>query len=91
MESATGTMQMTEIEALLGSVALPHEVESIRAELGEDSDRLPALWIMIQLRPGAIKQRADIKKITDFGGELQRMLLAHGFGGFPYLRLVDAA
>jgi hypothetical protein len=91
MDNASTTMPMAEIEALLKAVTLPPEIEAIHAELGEDSEGLPALWIMIQLKPGAVKERGDIKKITDFGGELQRKLLVSGFGGFPYLRRVEAA
>jgi|GEM_PF-3645323 len=73
------------------SITLPSEVREIRLESGKDYGGGPALWINIVLAPGAVAKRSEIKKITDFGSNLQTRSLHDGLTAFPYFKLEAAA
>lgn len=91
MDTAGTSPDMAKAQEILKSLSLPPEITEVRAELGQDSSGSEALWIVIRIAAGAVKQRSDIKKITDFAGKIQTKLIHSGIGGFPYLKLEEAA
>lgn len=90
-QSRTIEEEQAKADELLAELDLPPEISSVRAELAEDSSGETALWVVLHLAPNAVKARSDIKKITDFAGDVQVRLLHSGISAFPYIKLEEAA
>lgn len=91
MGVSSANLDIEKAREILKTLALPPEISAVRAEYGEDSSGSTALWIIVRLAAGAVAKRSDVKKITDFTGDVQTQLLHSGIELFPYVKLEDAA
>ncbi len=76
---------------IVSGIQLPPEVSGIDLKTGPDHYGTPSLWLSLLVRSGIEADRNTVKRLTDFGREVQSRVIDGGVTLFPYTSLKEAA
>lgn len=76
---------------IVSGIQLLPEVASIELKMGPDHYGTLSLWILLLVRSDVDADRNTVKRLTDFGREVQARVIDGGVTLFPYTSLKEAA
>jgi hypothetical protein len=91
MDAVKSEINQQKVDAVLGSLTIPSEIERWDARFGTDSTGDPAAWITFHVRPDVTVDNKKLTELNKFLSEVTRKLLQDNADGFPYTILTQAA
>ncbi len=91
VEAVKVEINQQRVDAVLGSLTIPSEIERWDTRFGIDSTGDPAAWITFHVRPEVHVDNKKLRELNDFLSEVTRKLLQDTAEGFPYTILTQAS
>jgi hypothetical protein len=91
LDSNSVYIQLAKAEEILKAIPLIPEVERLSVKVGPDSYGESALWLQIHVRADVSGTPDQIKRLTDFGREVQSKIFDNGVTLYPYTSLEQPA
>jgi len=91
VEAVKVEINQQRVDAVLGSLTIPSEIERWDTRFGTDSTGDPAAWITFHVRPEVHVDNKKLKELDQFLWEVTRKLLQDNMETFPYTFLEQAA
>lgn len=92
MQTSRDTLtDLDKAREIVSQIQLPPEVTRIELKTGPDHYGTPSLWVSLFVTPGLEADRNTVKRLTDFGREVQARVIDGGVSLFPYTSLKEAA